>query len=89
MDMLGDIRKRGVDAPIHVAVATLCGSMPPGYEIQQAQRELVNTGSKIFPGPYTDELTSMFDRHDSCHFSASGLEKHAALWLRAIRLSGY
>ena len=88
MAMVEDIRKHGVDAPIYVAVATRCGAQPVGYEIQQAQRELVNTTLKIFPGAYSDEILSIDDRHDACHFTASGLEKHAVLWLNAIKYSG-
>lgn len=84
MAMLEKMRKYGIDAPIYVAVATRCGSGAPGYEIQQAQRELVNTDLKIFPGPYTDEITSIEDRHDACHFSDRGLDKHADMWLRAV-----
>ena len=88
MAMLDDIRKHGVDAPIYVAVATRCAAMPEGFEIQQAQRELVNPALKIFPGAYSDELLSIDDRHDACHFSGSGLDKHATLWLNAIKYSG-
>lgn len=88
IDMLKDIRKHGVDAPIYVAVATRCGSSPADPVTQQAQRELVNTSLGIFPGPYTDELVSIEDRYDACHFSDAGLIKHAELWLNAIKLSG-
>jgi len=89
MLMLEDIRRNGVDAPIYVAVATMCGSAPEGLEIQQAQRELVNTDLKIFPGPFTDEIREIEDRNDACHFSTRGLDKHADLWLAAIKYSGY
>ncbi|MFA6448665.1 MAG: sialate O-acetylesterase [bacterium] len=88
MAMLNDIRKHGVDAPIYVAVATRCQSLPEGFEIQQAQRELVNTSLKIYPGAYSDGLLSIDDRHDACHFSDTGLDKHATLWLNAIKFSG-
>ena len=87
MDMLNGIRKHGIDAPIYVSVATRCGGGGAGYEIQQAQKELVNTDLKIFPGPDTDKLNTLDDRHDACHFSNSGLEKHAELWLQAIKFS--
>lgn len=88
MSMVDDIRKHGVDAPIYVAVATRCGSMPEGYEIQLAQRELVNPALKIYPGAYSDELLSIDDRPDSCHFTGSGLDKHANLWFNAVKYSG-
>ena len=88
MEMVGDIRKHNVNAPIYVAVATRCGTLPEGFEIQQAQRELVNPELKIFPGAYSDEILSIDDRHDACHFSDSGLDKHANLWMNAIKYSG-
>ncbi|HOX29043.1 MAG TPA: sialate O-acetylesterase, partial [bacterium] len=88
MTMVGDIRKQGVDAPIYVAVATRCGRLGEGFEIQQAQRELVNTELKIFPGAFSDEITSIDDRHDACHFTGQGLDKHATLWFNAIKYSG-
>lgn len=88
MAMVDDIRKHGVDAPIYVAVATRCGGNQEGFEIQQAQRELVNTTLGIYPGAFSDELTSIDDRPDSCHFTASGLDKHANLWFNAIKYSG-
>lgn len=88
MAMVEDIRKHGVGAPIYVAVATRCGGNGEGFEIQQAQRELVNTTLNIYPGAFSDELTSIDDRPDSCHFTASGLDRHANLWFNAIKYSG-
>jgi hypothetical protein len=85
--MLNDYRKHGIDAPIYVAVATMCGSTPESFEIQQAQRELVNTDLKIYPGAFSDEIKSIEDRHDACHFSSSGMIKHATMWLNAIKYS--
>ncbi len=86
--MLDDIRKKGVEAPIYVSVATRCGGGEPSYEIQQAQKELVNTELKIFPGPDTDQLASLDDRNDACHFSNAGLDKHSEMWVRTIKFSG-
>jgi len=88
MAMVEDIRKHGIDAPIYVAVATRCGRLGEGFEIQQAQRELVNPALNIYPGAYSDELTSIDDRPDSCHFTGTGLDKHATLWFNAIKYSG-
>ena len=87
MDMLERIRQMGIDAPIYVAVATICGSGGQGYEIQFAQRELVDIKNKIYPGAYSDELATIEDRHDACHFSDAGLMKHAEMWYQAIHLS--
>jgi len=88
VDMLAQIRKLGIDAPVYVAVATRCGSAGPGYDVQFAQRELVNPALGIFPGAYSDELLGIEDRHDGCHFSTAGLLKHAEMWFQAIKLSG-
>jgi hypothetical protein len=88
MAMFAGIRKLGIDAPIYVAVATHCGGGGFGGGIQSAQRELVNPALKIYPGADSDKLAGIEDRYDDCHFSASGLKKHAEMWFNAIKLSG-
>ena len=87
MSMLEGIRGMDVNAPIYVAVATLCGGREKDYKIQQAQKELVNTKLNIYPGPDTDQIDNIVDRHDGCHFSRSGLGKHAQLWFNSIKYS--
>lgn len=81
--MLERIRAAGVQAPIYVSVASRCGDRLPQPSIQAAQRELVNPAQGILAGPNTDELDDT-DRYDRCHFSASGLNKAADLWLQAL-----
>ncbi|HEY9615558.1 MAG TPA: sialate O-acetylesterase [Microcoleaceae cyanobacterium] len=83
MAMLERIRVAGVQAPVYVSVTSRCGDRPPQPAIQQAQRELVNPAQGILLGPNTDELGDA-DRYDRCHFSASGLNKAADLWLQAL-----
>lgn len=88
LDMVGQMRDLGIDAPVYVAVATLCGSGGRGYEVQLAQRELVDPAKGILPGAYSDELTTLKERHDGCHFSAAGLLEHAEMWYQSVTRAG-
>ncbi len=83
LDMLDSIRKRGVDAPIYVAVASWDDDKF-SQAVQQAQMELPDPGKKIYRGPNTDELVSPVYRY-GVHFSAAGLEKVAQLWLQLMK----
>jgi hypothetical protein len=82
-DMLASIRTHGVDAPIYVSVATMCGKHKPYRAIQEAQTELVDRSAGIYPGPNTDTLGLAY-RFDGCHFSDEGLEREAELWVRSL-----
>lgn len=82
--MAAGMRKHGIDAPIYVSVATICRSRPDG-ELQRAQKELVSDSLKIFPGPDTDSISSRLYRRDGCHFSKTGLNKAAELWMNALK----
>ena len=83
MDMVYSIRNKGVEAPIYVSIATRCGRSILN-EIQEAQAELVDISSGIYPGPNTDSLGFCY-RYDGCHFSDEGLEKYADLWIEKLR----
>jgi hypothetical protein len=83
MNILRDIRSRGINAPIYVSIATRCGTSIL-HEIQEAQAELVDTSSGIYRGPNTDNLGFCY-RYDGCHFSDEGLEKCAELWMEKLR----
>jgi hypothetical protein len=83
MNMLYDIRSRGVEAPIYVSIATRCERSTLN-EIQEAQIELVDISSGIYPGPNTDNLRFCY-RYDGCHFSDEGLEKYAESWMEKLR----
>lgn len=83
LDMVSSIRKKGVDAPIYVSVATRCHTQGADKTIRRAQQELVDPGMGIYAGPDTDRLGPRY-RYDSCHFSTRGLEKFAELWLKAL-----
>ncbi len=79
LELARQIRSLGVQAPIFTAIATQCSGMPADTMLQKAQRDLSNDTMKIYTGPNTDSLGTEY-RFDGCHFSNSGLLKHASLW---------
>lgn len=81
--MIEDLRVMGIKAPVYVSVSTYCKGQESA-ELQQAQRDLLDSGRKIYPGPDTDKLKAHEDRFDDCHFSETGLEKFADAWLRSL-----
>jgi len=83
-DMIDGIRRLGINAPLYVAIATRCKG-PINADIQEAQMELAAERDDVFMGANTDTLSDMDDRYDFCHFSDSGLQKHALLWLQSIQ----
>lgn len=76
------LRNMGIEAPIYPAMATRCAGAPD-FVLQEAQRNLADDSLKIFNGPNTDSLDNAY-RYDNCHFSKTGLNVHAQLWLEAI-----
>jgi hypothetical protein len=87
-DWASDLRRWGVFAPIFVARATLCDSPPHPCEnrpaIRAAQDAVLDARSAILAGPDTDSIAGA-GRYDGCHFSASGLERCAELWLDILK----
>jgi hypothetical protein len=81
--MLESLRGVGIEAPVYVAVASVCRHSGSDA-IRAAQRKLPQLLDNVRPGPNTDELDRLRWRRDGCHFSAEGLEKHAELWLEAL-----
>lgn len=80
---LSGLRELGIDAPVYAAVATACGG--PGHDaLRSAQRALPERYPELKPGPDTDALDRLEHRHDACHFSDTGLDAHARLWLDAV-----
>lgn len=81
------IRKAGIAAPIYVALATLCATADHPFknrdQIRLGQKRAVSFLKNILPGPDTD-LIGLDSRLDGCHFSESGLERHAEAWLQAL-----
>jgi hypothetical protein len=81
--MVESLRNYGISAPVFPAVASLCKN-PGSDTIRNAQRALPQRIRGVYPGPNTDSLSDMSDRFDYCHFSKTGLLKHAKLWHEAI-----
>jgi hypothetical protein len=79
------IRNEHVDAPIYVAQATICHGGRSEI-IRGAQMAVVRPEQGIFAGPDLDVLGAKY-RWDGCHFSVSGMDKAADLWLEAIAAS--
>jgi Carbohydrate esterase, sialic acid-specific acetylesterase len=67
---------------IYVAQCTICRNAPNEI-VRAAQRNVVDPSRKIFAGPDLDVI-GIEDRWDECHFSTSGLNRAAELWLKAI-----
>jgi hypothetical protein len=85
--MLREVREVGVDAPVYVALATLCEEAPHPFqnrvEIRRGQRKLISIRDRILPGPDTD-MIGIEHRRDGCHFAASGQQLAAQAWFKAI-----
>jgi hypothetical protein len=85
--MESGVRALGIEAPLYVAVASLCWNQGD-EEIREAQRRIIRTLPNAFAGPDTDTLDRFTWRRDLCHFSAAGLEEHARLWFEALVTKG-
>jgi hypothetical protein len=85
--ILGGLRQAGVNAPVYVALATLCEDEPHPFQnrrqIRFGQKDLVSIRDGVLPGPDTDRI-GIEHRRDGCHFSASGQELAAQAWFQAI-----
>ena len=85
--MLHEVREAGVDAPVYVALATLCEEAPHPFqnraEIRRGQKQVISIADQVLPGPDTD-LIGIEHRRDGCHFAASGQELAAQAWFKAI-----
>lgn len=82
--ILDAMRSAGIDAPVYVAVASICQNTGSDA-IRSAQREIAATMENVHPGADTDTLDRFVWRFDLCHFSALGLDRHADLWLHALQ----
>ena len=75
LKMVRVIRGAGVQAPIYVAVTSLCEAGAHPYDnreqIRLAQKQIVSVGDGLLPGPDTDYIDGEH-RQDGCHFSESG-----------------
>jgi hypothetical protein len=85
--LLGSLRGQGVDAPVFVSVASRCRDYDkwhPDNAIAAAQQALPDSRKGTYSGVNTDALMEFPDRHDDCHFGASGQELFADAWLSII-----
>jgi hypothetical protein len=78
LEIIAGLRAADVTAPIFVATATLCGSVPDEI-IRSAQAAVPNPALGVYPGPDTDQIGLPL-RHDRCHMSRAGTELHAKMW---------
>jgi hypothetical protein len=89
--MVREVREAGVDAPVYVALATLCEEASHPFqnraEIRRGQKNVISIRDRIRPGPDTD-LIGIEHRRDGCHFAASGQELAAQAWFKAITAGG-
>jgi carbohydrate esterase-like sialic acid-specific acetylesterase len=85
--MLRPVREAGIEAPVYVALATLCEGAPHPFQnraaIRWGQKKVISIRDHVLPGPDTD-LIGIEHRRDGCHFSASGQELAAQAWFNAI-----
>jgi Carbohydrate esterase, sialic acid-specific acetylesterase len=82
MRLVGSLRQGGVTAPVYVAQCTICRGERNDL-IREAQRRVVDPAAGILAGADTDTI-GLGDRWDGCHFSETGLNKAADLWLEAF-----
>ncbi len=89
LDMLNNMRKLGIYAPVYVAQASRYGKKTSN-NVLNAQKELSLEYGDIFAGPNTDIIDSYDDRtEDGQRFSEQGLEKHAKGWLKSLESMGF
>ena len=82
-EIVDALRESGVDAPVYPAAATICGRTFSD-ELNALQKELPQRFERVRPGPDTDVMLHPRYRHDDCHFSDVGMDRHAELWVDAI-----
>jgi len=80
--LIAQLRAAGVVAPVYICRASYRFGITSD-EVRAAQTAAVDRAPDLFPGPDTDALGAPC-RADNTHFSDSGLEKFAALWLDAL-----
>jgi hypothetical protein len=72
-----------VGAPVFISTASVCPPYPSNDVIRGAQQNLVNHDAGSWAGPDTDVLVDGF--RAGCHFSTTGLDMAATLWLEAVK----
>lgn len=80
------LRGLGVDAPVFLALSTVCRS-PPYAPVREAIAQATAVTSppgRLLPGPDTDLLAGAGERSDGCHFSATGAQAAAQAWAEVL-----
>lgn len=78
-----DLRAEGIDAPLFVAVASICKNTGSDA-IRAAQRKIPDLLEGVFHGPDSDSLSDDKYRFRQCHFSTLGMETHARDWFNVL-----
>lgn len=73
----------GVDAPVYLALSTVCRSAPYA-PVREAIVQATAQPGRLRPGPDTDLLAGAGDRSDGCHFSATGAQAAARAWAEVL-----
>ncbi|HBY87178.1 MAG TPA: hypothetical protein DEO86_15035 [Colwellia sp.] len=82
-EVISQLSPLGLDVPIYIATATLCGVEASNVDISIAQQKLPAAYPNVFSGANSDTLGNEM-RFDNCHFNQQGLAKHADLWFKAL-----
>jgi lysophospholipase L1-like esterase len=90
--LVAHLRDYGIEAPVYPAVATHCvmPTMEPEPDYRERQDQVRAAQQKlpalegISAGPDTDSIQGEKYRHDNCHFTATGMQAHAQLWVDAL-----
>lgn len=78
------LRSKNVQAPIFIAQASRCATLPIDTLLLQAQVSVANDSLNIYQGPNTDLLGNEY-RYDDCHFNGTGLQIHAYMWAEKLQ----
>lgn len=85
LDMLNNLRKNNITAPVYVALASRYRKQT-SQDVINAQKQLIHEQNDIFQGPNTDIIDKIDERtEDGQRFSETGLERHANEWLLALK----
>ncbi|MFL2752595.1 MAG: sialate O-acetylesterase [Gammaproteobacteria bacterium] len=86
-DFLNNLEKEGIEAPVYLSRASLCGKKPINRNLTNIQNQLIRDFNLVKEGPDTDLLSSKSDRlEDYCHFSLEGNEKFADMWIQSLSI---
>lgn len=93
LSLVDSLRARKIAAPVYVSIASKCLEAVNGgtlthtadNPVTRAQAKLPDAKAGIRPGVNTDAMLDDLDRHDDCHFGASGEQKAAEAWVKLLK----